>query len=181
MDMVPGRRTQMRQRSNNKEKKWSSMRAAGGQIQFSQSARCLWGFICATGLEARSRSSSSSAKMLVGKEKRHMGKVGKPNRIVCETITYDCVVNFVKYLYDRDFSPTTIEKHCAHVAQFADFAEGREVSQETLLAWKNYLMESNRYKPSVINAKISSVNTFFRYMGRRDSMVELIPIRRKLS
>ena len=79
-------------------------------------------------------------------------------------ITEKSIAAFGKYLSGQQRSPLTISKYAHDIAGYSQWLSGRPVSQDSAIEWRNYLLE-NGISPVTVNAKLASVNAFFRYAG----------------
>ena len=55
---------------------------------------------------------------------------------------------------------------------------GREIDKRLALKYKERLME--RYAPASVNEAISSLNSFFEYLGRHNCKVKTLRVQRKI-
>ena len=65
--------------------------------------------------------------------------------------------------------PGTIEKYLREVRTFLIWAGEREVNKDLTTAWKEYL-KSQHFQPETVNAKLSALNKFLRFLGREDCL-----------
>ena len=82
-------------------------------------------------------------------------------------------------LVRQEKSMATIEKYCRDVAGFITFAEGKSVSKETVMAFKQHLIESE-YAVRSINSMLASVNSFLAYMGWSDCIVKSLRLQKTI-
>lgn len=94
-------------------------------------------------------------------------------------ITAAQIAAFAQELYQDERSASTIEKYRRNVQSFAIWLDGREVSGETAIAWKQYLIDQ-RYSPMTINSKVIAVNRFLHYMGWYDCKIRTLKLQRRL-
>ena len=87
--------------------------------------------------------------------------------------------NFRRYLQAEERESGTIEKYLREVRGFLRWAGSREVNKPLTTAWKEHL-KSQRFQPETVNAKISALNKFLRFLGREDCRVRYLKIQRRL-
>ena len=80
---------------------------------------------------------------------------------------------FLGKLADEEKSAHTIAAYRTALTSFADFCEGKELTKETVVSFKNQLQEDH-YKVSSINAKLAAVNGFLKFIGRHDCLVKFM-------
>ncbi len=80
-----------------------------------------------------------------------------------EEITKD-LLSFSEYLRREERSENTISKYIHDVEQFLIWLEEREVTKESVTAWKEYLCSIGRATVTV-NAAIAALHSFFVYRG----------------
>lgn len=76
------------------------------------------------------------------------------------------VQNFEKYLYKEEKSENTVQKYLHDVQAFMIFACESEIKKETVIAYKNKLINEN-YAVRSINSILASLNNFFVFSGWR--------------
>jgi len=85
--------------------------------------------------------------------------------------------NFERTLIREERSLATVKKYCRDVDAFLAFAGGREISKETAMAYKEWLLE--RYAPASVNSMLAAMNRFFRETGRYDCVVKSVKVQRQ--
>ena len=88
-------------------------------------------------------------------------------------ITEHLAMQFKEHLESNRKSPNTIQKYMADFEKMLDFLDGKELSKETLLAYKEMLMQKD-YKKRSINSYLTIANQFCDAMGWQDMKVPLI-------
>lgn len=86
---------------------------------------------------------------------------------------------FREYLLREEKSEATIEKYLRDVRAFGNFAEGREVTRELTISYKNRLQEQ-KYAVRSINSMLASVNSFFKFMGWQECRVKSLKYQRQI-
>ena len=85
---------------------------------------------------------------------------------------------FRQYLKKEERAGATIEKYARDVRCFLQFLDGHEPSKEDVLAYKEYLCQ--QYAPTSVNAALSSLNGFFKFLGRQDLKVKNLKIQKNI-
>ena len=93
-------------------------------------------------------------------------------------ITNEMITKFKNYLICEEKSKATIEKYVHDVAVFAEFMHGDELCKETILEYKADLTQ--KYAPKSVNSILSSLNSFFTWIGWHDCKVKTLKIRRQI-
>ena len=98
-----------------------------------------------------------------------------PNRIITEPLLED----FRRYLISEERSAGTIEKYLRDIRAFSSYAEGRGVTKELMILWKESLGERG-YAPVTINSMLSSLNVLFRFLHWDDCQVKFLRVQRRV-
>lgn len=93
-------------------------------------------------------------------------------------ITNELIHSFKTYLIEEEKSENTIEKYTRDVTFFVMWLAGREVTKILALEYKKELCE--KYAPSSVNAAISSLNSFFAFIGWHDIRIKTLKIQRQI-
>lgn len=83
------------------------------------------------------------------------------------------IADFGKHLVLEEKSEHTIEKYLRDVRAFSVFAGQGEISKETILAYKQHLLESD-YAVRSINSMLASLNSLFDWLGWQDCRVKTL-------
>lgn len=94
------------------------------------------------------------------------------------TITRADIEQYCRSLLLEERAAGTVAKYRRDLAAFAAFLSGRSVTRESAANWKASLQERG-YAPATINAMLSAVNSFFRFMGWRIKL-KFLKIQRQL-
>lgn len=87
---------------------------------------------------------------------------------------------FERYLYQEERAPATVEKYLRDIRGFLAWqGEGGEVDKKDVLAYRDHLL-AERLSPVTVNAKLSALNVFFRFLGREDCRVRFLSIQRQV-
>ena len=76
-------------------------------------------------------------------------------------------------------SENTMEKYIRDVKAFSSYVNGRTVSKEITIEYKQALLEKG-YAVRSINSMIASLNSFFLFIGRTDLIIKTIKEQRQL-
>lgn len=87
------------------------------------------------------------------------------------------IVRFQHYLIDEEKSAATQSKYLYDVRKFFLWLNGREPEKVQVLAYKQYLQTI--YAPASVNSMLSSINSFFEYLGWHDLHVKTLKIQRQ--
>lgn len=93
--------------------------------------------------------------------------------------TEEQMQGFRAHLRLEERAPATIEKYLRDVRAFAAWLGGRDVTRESAVEWKEYLL-SERYAPVTINSMLAALNAFFRFAGLEGARVKYLKIQRRL-
>lgn len=82
------------------------------------------------------------------------------------------------YLHREERSTNTIAKYVRDMRAFFSFAAGVEVKKETILEWKQHLIES--YAPASVNSMLAAVNSFLDWSDLPGLKVKPLKIQREI-
>ena len=85
---------------------------------------------------------------------------------------------FATYLRGDERAEGTVEAYLRSVRGFAAWLDGREVTKDLAVAWKEQLM-ARGYAPATVNAKLAAVNAFFKFCGWQDCRVKALRLQRR--
>lgn len=92
-------------------------------------------------------------------------------------ITQKTIEMYRAFLISEEKSVATVQKYIHDVQVFLNWLATRELMKMQILSYKSKLLE--QYAPASVNAVLSSLNSFFRYMGRDDLRVKNVKIQRQ--
>lgn len=95
------------------------------------------------------------------------------------TLTNRDIKAYSRYLLDGEHSPGTMEKYLRDITRFSCWLDGRAVTKELAVEWKNHLYTAG-YAPVTVNAMLSSFNSLMRFLGWEDCRVKFLKIQRRL-
>lgn len=87
---------------------------------------------------------------------------------------------FRKELYKEEKKENTIEKYMRDLKKLKECLNGRVVSKESMIHFKEYLQSSRKYEMSSINTYLAVANHFCDVMGWQDAKVKLLRKQREL-
>lgn len=94
-------------------------------------------------------------------------------------LTKEVLKMFEQYLKNEEKSENTIEKYIRDVWAFIAFLGDNEVTKETVIAYKNRLIEEN-YAVRSINSMLASLNSLFAFLGWTECKVKSIKLQRQI-
>lgn len=83
---------------------------------------------------------------------------------------------YKEYLIECEKSSATIEKYMRDIRAFYEFLEGREVSKNIVLAYKEKILAE--YAPASVNSMLAALNSFFKFAGLHDCCVRRLKMQR---
>lgn len=89
-------------------------------------------------------------------------------------ITQERILRFRNELYRSEKTVNTIEKYIRDIGKFQAFLDGRAVTKELAMEYKEYLCNVGKYKISSINTFLVVLNRFCECMGWHDVRVKHI-------
>ena len=93
-------------------------------------------------------------------------------------ITDKIVKRFQMYLYEEERSGNTIEKYMRDIQFFCKWLQGRNIDKSVVIEYKKELC--GNYAVKSVNSMLSSINTFFVFMGWCDLKVKTLKIQRRI-
>ena len=88
------------------------------------------------------------------------------------------IENFKVYLHREEKRAATQEKYLRDVRAFSEYTQGRELSKELVIQWKNHLVEQG-YAVRSVNSMIASVNCLLRFLDLSAFKVKSIRIQQQ--
>lgn len=88
------------------------------------------------------------------------------------------ITTYAHFLREEERSPATTEKYLRDIRTFAAFLDGRAVTKNMAVQWKEHLL-SQGYAPATVNSKLSAMNGFLRFMGWNDFTVKFLKLQRR--
>jgi site-specific recombinase XerD len=94
-------------------------------------------------------------------------------------ITSQHLLDYKKYLIEEEKSSETINKYIRDLKKLIDFADGRDIDKQLMIAYKSKLMYEDKYKVSSINSFLVAANRFCQYMGWYDARIKTCKVQRE--
>ena len=95
-----------------------------------------------------------------------------------KTITNEMITDFKEHLQNEEKSSATVEKYIHDVTYFNNQNEGCELTKSAVLEYKSNLVET--YKTASVNSMLSSLNSFFDFMGWHDLKVKNVKVQKQM-
>ena len=93
-------------------------------------------------------------------------------------LTAEMIAEFREHLILEERSEATVEKYIRDVTAFSAFANGGEISKETIIAYKKHLQEN--YAVRSVNSILASINSLFAFLGWHDLKVKSIKLQQQI-
>lgn len=90
----------------------------------------------------------------------------------------ELIEKFINFLENEEKAQATIEKYIRDIKNFQAWLDGKEVTKQLVLKYKNYIIE--QYAPSSANSMLSSINAFFIYMEWYECKVKTFKIQKQI-
>ena len=94
-------------------------------------------------------------------------------------MTEQNVADFARYLEREEYAPGSVELYLRSIRKLYAWLEGRPVTKEEVIAWKDHLV-ADGYAPVTVNAMLAAVNRCFRFIGREDCRVKALRIQKRV-
>ncbi len=94
-----------------------------------------------------------------------------------QAITHTHLTTFEQHLLREEKSAATVEKYLRDARAFMLYANGKTVSKELVVAYKQSL-EKLGYKPRSINSMLASLNSFLDFIAAGDCKVKTVRIQK---
>ena len=93
-------------------------------------------------------------------------------------ITDKIIKKFKEYLIDEEKSKATIEKYIRDLTVFGCWLGGAELNKTMVLGYKEYII--SKYAPASVNSILSSLNSFFDFIGEYGLKVKNLKIQKQI-
>lgn len=93
-------------------------------------------------------------------------------------IRQEQIVGYQAWLCEQERERSTIEKYGCCVTAFVSWLDGRPLTKEEAVAWKEEL--KSRCAPATVNAALAALNGFFRFLGRDDCRLKFLKVQRRV-
>lgn len=95
-----------------------------------------------------------------------------------KTITNGDIARFERYLWKEERSAATLDKYLRDVKTFNKWLNGCSFDKELVLKYKAVLLEN--YAVASVNSMLSSLNSFFAFLGWYELRVKTVKMQRKI-
>lgn len=95
-----------------------------------------------------------------------------------EIITNELIQDFKLYLTEEENSSSTIVKYIRDLKFFKNWLGENELTKNVILKYKQKLCE--QYAPASVNSIISSLNSFFAYIGWNEIKIKTLKIQKQI-
>lgn len=93
-------------------------------------------------------------------------------------ITFKDIEGFKNYLIEEEKSEATLEKYLRDVRVFLEFLGGADADKRMVLDYKEQLCRE--YAPASVNSVLSSINSFFGFLGHSELKVKTLKIQKQI-
>ena len=93
-------------------------------------------------------------------------------------LTAEIIAEFKEHLILEERSTATVKKYIRDVMAFSAFADGTEITKETVIAYKKHLHEN--YAVRSVNSILASINSLFAFLGWHDLKVKSIKLQQQI-
>ena len=95
------------------------------------------------------------------------------------SLSEETIKDFYSFLICEEKSVNTIEKYIRDVKMFKSYSDDKEICKELVISFKQKLIEKN-YAVRSINSMLSSVNSFFDFIGWYDCKVKTMKLQHEI-
>ena len=95
-------------------------------------------------------------------------------------LTGEQIAAFASYLVRAERTPATIEKYLRSVRAFFLYLDGRPVTKDAVVAWKEHLQSVGGYSPSTVNASMAAINDLFTFLSWPDCRIHYLKVQHRL-
>lgn len=93
-------------------------------------------------------------------------------------LTAKMIAEFREHLILEERSEATVEKYIRDISAFSNFADGAEITKETVIAYKKHLQDS--YAVRSVNSMLASINSLFAFLGWHELKVKSIKLQKQI-
>lgn len=94
-------------------------------------------------------------------------------------INSEIIGRFQKHLTKEEKSNATIEKYIRDVTAFVSYINGIAITKETVIAYKQHLLDES-YAVRSINSMLASLNSLFCFLGWNDMKVKSLKVQQQV-
>ena len=95
-------------------------------------------------------------------------------------ITPDLLPAFIEFLHEEEKGDNTIQKYVRYTREFLVWLNGAPATKAAAMAWKDALQSSGKYAATTVNAKIASINAFFKFAGWEDCQIKALRLQHRV-
>ncbi len=95
------------------------------------------------------------------------------------TLTEAKIAEFGTALRSEEWAESTIEKYLRAVRNLSAWLDGKDITKDRLLEWKEYLSASG-YAPRTVNARLAAVNKFLAAQGLGEFHLKSLRVQRQM-
>ncbi len=96
-----------------------------------------------------------------------------------KVITEQEIERFCAYLKEEEKSRATVEKYRRDLEKLKAYADGKEITKELMISYKNSLWESGKFKVSSMNSFLVAANRFLRFCGWYEAVVHTYRVQKE--
>ncbi len=93
-------------------------------------------------------------------------------------LTQEIISDFKENLILEERSAATVEKYIRDISAFSNYADGAEITKETVIAYKKHLQ--GNYAVRSVNSMLASINSLFVFLGWHDLKVKSIKLQQQI-
>lgn len=93
-------------------------------------------------------------------------------------LSQEIISDFKEHLILEERSAATVEKYIRDISAFSNYADGAEITKETVIAYKKHLQDS--YAVRSVNSMLASINSLFAFLGWHDLKVKSIKLQQQI-
>lgn len=94
-------------------------------------------------------------------------------------LTASGITAFGQHLRQEERAAATIEKYQRDMREFAAWLNGRAVTKEAALDWKESLLRGGA-SPATVNGKLAALNSLFRFLGWDECRIKSLHLQRRV-
>lgn len=94
-------------------------------------------------------------------------------------LTVEHLAAYSRHLHGEERAASTIEKYQRDAGSFVFWLDGRSVTKEAVMQWKEFLLAQG-LNPVTVNAKLSAVNGLLHFLGWNEYRIKFLKIQRRV-
>ena len=100
-------------------------------------------------------------------------------QVISRILTAKMISEFKNHLQNEEKCRNTIEKYIHNAKAFMIYANGNYIKKETVISYKNKLI-NKKYAARSVNSVIASLNSLFSFLGWNDCKVKPMKLQRQI-